>query len=261
MFTLWDVRKLTATAKEFTPFMNWPGWFEAFNLQAFRSLRCTHREPDAQAWVPFLAEGFREGKAVRRKKLVRLAALRTCCLNETPQFRAAWWYVIDDSLDKLLRVASEGGWSDFPGYDGEVESERLRTDIDSVRAGLARKVYLPTDAERVAFANLVRRQQADWDSGRERREEDTRRQRAREDWEFEEHFRRTWQQHGWGSPPQSATTGPSWWTVLGVPASADRETVEKAYRAMSFRFHPDRGGDPKRMQEINAAYDQFRRCG
>lgn len=46
-----------------------------------------------------------------------------------------------------------------------------------------------------------------------------------------------------------------WWEVLGVAHDARLDKAEQAYRVLSNIHHPDRGGDPKRMAEINAAFD------
>jgi hypothetical protein len=51
-----------------------------------------------------------------------------------------------------------------------------------------------------------------------------------------------------------APDGKEWWQVLGVPQSANAETVKAAYRRLSSEHHPDKGGDPARMAEINEAY-------
>tara|TARA_B100001105_G_C22399440_1_gene448567 strand:+ start:3372 stop:3965 length:594 start_codon:yes stop_codon:yes gene_type:complete len=46
----------------------------------------------------------------------------------------------------------------------------------------------------------------------------------------------------------------SWWEVLGVPAGATPTEIRDAYRRLASQHHPDRGGDPARMAEINDAY-------
>ena len=43
--------------------------------------------------------------------------------------------------------------------------------------------------------------------------------------------------------------------VLGVGANASREEVERAYRLLASKHHPDRGGDPSMMARINQARD------
>ncbi len=51
-----------------------------------------------------------------------------------------------------------------------------------------------------------------------------------------------------------APTGKEWWRVLGVHQGAHGEAVKAAYRKLAGEHHPDRGGDPARMAEINEAY-------
>lgn len=46
-----------------------------------------------------------------------------------------------------------------------------------------------------------------------------------------------------------------WYTVLGTDMGASKEVVDKAYKALASKFHPDRsGGDAEKMVEINEAY-------
>jgi len=76
---------------------------------------------------------------------------------------------------------------------------------------------------------------------------------------FEEFFKRF--EEGWGSPkPPPASPGKKrWFEVLGVPASASRAEITKAYRRMVAKYHPDRykGVDGHaRMLEINEARDE-----
>jgi hypothetical protein len=50
-----------------------------------------------------------------------------------------------------------------------------------------------------------------------------------------------------------------WWDVLGTNPEVDRYFVESRYAALAREHHPDRGGDPAKMAEVNAAMDEFRR--
>lgn len=44
------------------------------------------------------------------------------------------------------------------------------------------------------------------------------------------------------------------WAVFGLPKNSSREDLHTAYVKMAWRYHPDRGGDSRKMQEINDAY-------
>lgn len=43
--------------------------------------------------------------------------------------------------------------------------------------------------------------------------------------------------------------------VLGCSPSDNPEDIKSAYRKLAMENHPDKGGDPERMKEINAAYE------
>lgn len=43
--------------------------------------------------------------------------------------------------------------------------------------------------------------------------------------------------------------------VLGLPPNATTQQIKRRYRALAKRYHPDRGGDPRQMQRIIAAYE------
>ena len=42
-------------------------------------------------------------------------------------------------------------------------------------------------------------------------------------------------------------------SVLELDAEADAASIQRQYRRLAMRHHPDRGGDPTRLQAINAA--------
>nr|AUN86666.1 putative large T antigen [Gammapolyomavirus pypyrrhula]AUN86672.1 putative large T antigen [Gammapolyomavirus pypyrrhula] len=46
--------------------------------------------------------------------------------------------------------------------------------------------------------------------------------------------------------------------LLGLPPSATEADVRSAYRKKALEFHPDKGGDPERMKELNRLMDEFR---
>ena len=51
-------------------------------------------------------------------------------------------------------------------------------------------------------------------------------------------------------------TPENYYTILGVPANADVDTVKRAYRQLARRFHPDLAGPAGalEMKRINRAY-------
>ena len=45
------------------------------------------------------------------------------------------------------------------------------------------------------------------------------------------------------------------YSILGVSKSATQDEIKKAFRKLASQHHPDKGGDTKKFQEIQAAYD------
>jgi DnaJ family protein A protein 2 len=43
--------------------------------------------------------------------------------------------------------------------------------------------------------------------------------------------------------------------TLGVPKTATPDEIKKAYRKLAVKHHPDKGGDPEKFKDINAAYE------
>lgn len=46
-----------------------------------------------------------------------------------------------------------------------------------------------------------------------------------------------------------------YYNILGVNKNSSPDEIKKAYRKLAAQHHPDRGGDTKKFQEIQAAYD------
>jgi len=51
------------------------------------------------------------------------------------------------------------------------------------------------------------------------------------------------------------SSGADPYRVLGVAKTDDADTVKKAYRKLARKLHPDRGGDPEKLKQVNAAYE------
>ena len=74
---------------------------------------------------------------------------------------------------------------------------------------------------------------------------------------------RTIQRHGGGAMADRAMTGfaalpppPSCWEILSLEPGASHDAIERAYRALALKHHPDRGGSGAAMAALNAARDE-----
>lgn len=47
----------------------------------------------------------------------------------------------------------------------------------------------------------------------------------------------------------------NYYTTLGIDKTASQDDIKRAYRKLASKYHPDKGGDTQKFQEIQAAYD------
>jgi DnaJ family protein A protein 2 len=47
----------------------------------------------------------------------------------------------------------------------------------------------------------------------------------------------------------------SYYDILGVPKTASEKDIQKAYRKLALKCHPDKGGDEEEFKELSKAYD------
>lgn len=70
---------------------------------------------------------------------------------------------------------------------------------------------------------------------------------------------------GFKALPSAIVTAPpdrlkrEWWIVLGIAQDADPAEVKQAYRRAQATSHPDAGGSDADFQEVQAAYEEWRR--
>lgn len=61
--------------------------------------------------------------------------------------------------------------------------------------------------------------------------------------------------HGGQAPEREEADTTQLYNVLGIDKSADAKTIKKAFRKLAIKHHPDKGGDPEKFKEINAAHE------
>lgn len=59
-------------------------------------------------------------------------------------------------------------------------------------------------------------------------------------------------------PPAGWVPEKPWWEILGVESDWPLPAIEAIYKTKAKLEHPDRGGDPKRMNELNRAVEEAR---
>ena len=46
-----------------------------------------------------------------------------------------------------------------------------------------------------------------------------------------------------------------YYDILGVPKTANEKDIQRAYRKLALKHHPDKGGDEEKFKELSSAYD------
>ena len=52
-----------------------------------------------------------------------------------------------------------------------------------------------------------------------------------------------------------ASPGPDFYDVLGVPRTGSQEEIQRAYRRLALKTHPDRGGSAEAFRRATEARD------
>lgn len=104
--------------------------------------------------------------------------------------------------------------------DGKPKRLRISTAAPGQRGGFGVEARLAGPADLQAVADFLSREAAAWRSG-------------------------------------SRVTGPDPFKVLGVHPEAPWPLTVLLYKARARREHPDKGGDPKKWAEVQAAYDEI----
>jgi len=64
---------------------------------------------------------------------------------------------------------------------------------------------------------------------------------------------------GYASLPPPSSTGPmNWWEVLEVSRTASLPDIERQYKKLRSKHHPDKGGDPAVFDKIQKAWEEAR---
>jgi DnaJ homolog subfamily B member 4 len=59
----------------------------------------------------------------------------------------------------------------------------------------------------------------------------------------------------WSTLLQVCWARKSYYDVLGVPKTANEKDIQRAYRKLALKHHPDKGGDEEKFKELSTAYD------
>ena len=61
--------------------------------------------------------------------------------------------------------------------------------------------------------------------------------------------------HGHGAHEEKEIDNQKYYDVIGVPKTATKDEVKKAFRKKAIREHPDKGGDPEKFKDLTVAYE------
>lgn len=147
-------------------------------------------------------------------------------------------------MSKYIRVHGLTNRPDLNGHDGVIYGDPLETGRFPVK-------MLHTQEEvKIHPDNFYRRKQDESD----------------QDWEERMYMRSLMDKHeqhrgqyalenAASAAAEDATPQPYYYHVLGITREAIASDIKKAFRKLSRKHHPDKGGDPKKFQILRRAYD------
>jgi len=145
-------------------------------------------------------------------------------------------------------------------FANEDQESRWAEDIlNRARAKRPRRggLFDETESERRA---RLRREQAKHDAARKRREKERKRQDAERRRRRAERRRQEQQRRAQNDFQFRVRGGlAEAYKTLCVQQGAPWEVIKASHKAMARLYHPDHGGDVKKMQDINAAFDLLRK--
>lgn len=153
-------------------------------------------------------------------------------------------YYVDPFYGRERPAGAGGGGGGMPYYEGSTHGSNGRGNVDEEwlrEQARARRPYGPDIGAEAA---------------RQAKEEANRRFLEELEMIFGKGFAQAAANAAGGFRPQRPIQPPDWAVELGVPFPTSRDAIDKAYRALAKKRHPDVGGSQEDMTKLNLAYQK-----